>query len=69
VIGAGSVIAAGAVVTEGMEVPPGRLVVGVPGRIVREVDDELRARTRMTVEHYLALSEAHREGRWKPADR
>lgn len=66
VIGEGSVIAAGAVVTEGMEVPPGRLVVGVPGRIVREVDDELRARTRMTVEHYLALSKGHREGRWRP---
>lgn len=65
VIGEGSVIAAGAVVTEGMEVPPGRLVVGVPGRIVREVDDELRARTRMTVEHYLALSTAHRDGRWR----
>jgi len=64
VIGAGSVIGAGAVVREGMEVPPGSLVVGVPGRVVRAVDDELRARTRMTVEHYLALSKAHREGRW-----
>jgi len=42
IIGTGSVIAAGAVVPEGMLVPPGTLVRGVPGRVVREVDDELR---------------------------
>lgn len=66
VIGAGSVIAAGALVTEGMRVPPGRLVVGVPGRIVREVDDDLKRRARLTVENYLALKEAHRGARWRP---
>ncbi len=38
-IGAGSFIAAGAVVTK--NVPPGKLVVGVPGRI-RPLPDELR---------------------------
>lgn len=64
VIGEGSVIGAGALVTEGTVIPPGSLVVGVPGRIVREVDEELRARTRKTVEHYLALSRAHRSGRF-----
>jgi len=58
------VIGAGAVVREGAEIPPGSLVVGVPGRVIREVDDELRARTAMTVDHYLALSAAHRDGRW-----
>jgi carbonic anhydrase/acetyltransferase-like protein (isoleucine patch superfamily) len=45
VIGDGSVIGAGAVVREGMVVPPGSLVLGVPGKIIKEVDDELRART------------------------
>ena len=40
VIGAGSIIGAGAVVKENMHVPPRSLVVGVPGRIVREVTDE-----------------------------
>lgn len=64
VIGQGSVIAAGAVVREGMRVPAGSLVVGVPGRVVRQVDDELRARTRRTVEHYRQLKEGHRAGRW-----
>lgn len=64
-LGDGSVIAAGALVPEGLRVPPGRLVVGVPGRIVREVDDDLRARVRHTVENYLALKEGHRRGRWR----
>ena len=63
-IGAGSVIAAGAVVREGMRVPAGSLVAGVPGRVVRSVDDELRRRARLTVEHYRQLKEAHRAGRW-----
>lgn len=64
VIGRGSLVAAGAVVTEGQEVPPGSLVVGVPGRVVRQVDEALRRRMRRTVEHYRALKEGHRTGRW-----
>jgi len=44
VIGTGSVIGAGAVVREDMIVPPGSLVLGVPAKVVRPVDDELRAR-------------------------
>lgn len=67
VIGRGSLVAAGAVVTEGTQVPAGSLVVGVPGRVVRQVDDRLRERMRRTVEEYQALKEAHREGRWRRA--
>lgn len=63
-VGAGSIIAAGALVREGMVVPPGSLVVGVPGRVVRDVDEQLRARARKTVEHYRELKEGHRSGRW-----
>ena len=43
-IGAGSMVGAGAVVTEGTVVPPGSLVLGVPAKVVRGVDDELRRR-------------------------
>lgn len=63
-VGTGSVIAAGAVVTEGMDIPPGSLVMGVPGRIRGPVDDALRARIRATVEHYVALGRLHREGKF-----
>ncbi|HXO84661.1 MAG TPA: gamma carbonic anhydrase family protein, partial [Gemmatimonadales bacterium] len=61
-VGTGSVIAAGAVVTEGMRIPPGSLVMGVPARVVRHVDDGLRARIKGTWEHYVAEAERHRTG-------
>jgi carbonic anhydrase/acetyltransferase-like protein (isoleucine patch superfamily) len=61
-IGTGSVVAAGAVVREGMVVPAGSLVMGVPARVVRPVDDDLRARIRGTWEHYVAEAERHRAG-------
>ena len=39
-IGAGSVIAAGALIPEGREIPPRSLVVGMPGRVRRTLDEE-----------------------------
>lgn len=63
-VGTGSVIAAGAVVPEGMRVPPGSLVMGVPGRIVRPVDAGLRERIAFTWQHYVRQAEAHRSGRY-----
>jgi carbonic anhydrase/acetyltransferase-like protein (isoleucine patch superfamily) len=54
VIGTGSVIGAGAVVREDMVVPPGSLVLGVPAKVVRAVDDELRARIAHGARSYVA---------------
>lgn len=67
-IGTGSVVAAGAVVPEGTRVPPGSLVVGVPARVTRPVDAELRARIRQTWEHYVAEAERHRRGTFPRAE-
>src|SRR5262245_48854605 len=39
-IGAHSIIGAGAVVTEGMVVPPRSLVLGIPARVKRSLSDE-----------------------------
>jgi carbonic anhydrase/acetyltransferase-like protein (isoleucine patch superfamily) len=64
VIGAGSVVAAGAVIPEDMRVPPGSLVMGVPGRIIRPVDDNLRRRIEGTWSHYVEQARAHRAGRY-----
>ncbi len=61
-IGAGSVVGAGAVVPEGMQVPPGSVLLGVPARVIRPVDETLRARQAGTVAAYLALQERHRAG-------
>lgn len=62
VVGSGSVIAAGALLPEGTVVPAGSLVMGVPARVVRPVDDRLRARIRSTWEHYVAEARRHRSG-------
>ncbi|HEY8259204.1 MAG TPA: gamma carbonic anhydrase family protein [Gemmatimonadales bacterium] len=63
-IGAGSVVAAGSVVPERMQIPPRSLVIGVPGRIVRTVDPALTSRITATWTHYVELARAHRAGRY-----
>jgi len=63
-IGTGSVVAAGAVIPERMQIPPGSLVMGVPGRIVRPVDDTLARRIADTWSHYVEQARAHRAGRF-----
>jgi len=52
-IGEESIIAAGAVVKEGAVIPPRSLVVGVPGRVVREVTDEQVASILASAEGYV----------------
>jgi carbonic anhydrase/acetyltransferase-like protein (isoleucine patch superfamily) len=47
-----------------MQVPDGSLVMGVPGRIVRPVDDALRERIESTWTHYVMQARAHRAGRY-----
>jgi carbonic anhydrase/acetyltransferase-like protein (isoleucine patch superfamily) len=59
-VGTGSIIGAGAVVREGFVVPPNSLVLGVPGRIVRETTPDERGRIAKTVEAYLSLQERYR---------
>lgn len=62
-VGAGSVVGAGALLTEDTEVPAGSLVLGVPAKVVRSVDDQLRVRVSETARHYLELARLHRSGR------
>jgi carbonic anhydrase/acetyltransferase-like protein (isoleucine patch superfamily) len=59
-ISSGSIVGAGAVVREGFVVPSNSLVLGVPGRIVRETTMQERNRIAKTVESYLALQERYR---------
>jgi carbonic anhydrase/acetyltransferase-like protein (isoleucine patch superfamily) len=51
-IGEGAVVAAGAVVKEGMKVPPRALVAGVPASIRREITDEEYALAEWRAEKY-----------------
>jgi carbonic anhydrase/acetyltransferase-like protein (isoleucine patch superfamily) len=61
-VGTGSIIAAGAVCKEGMQIPPNSMVMGVPGRIVRETTVHERERIRDTVDSYLKLQAEHQAG-------
>ena len=64
-VGSGSIIGAGAVLPEGKRIPENSLVIGVPGRIVRQTTQEERERIKRTVDAYLELSQQHRSGRHK----
>jgi len=60
VIGRTSIIGAQALVTQGMIVPPGSLVLGVPGKIAKNLDLEEQAGIRKWAEKYIKVAEAHR---------
>ena len=53
VIGEGCVIAAGAIIKENAVIPPRSLVVGVPGRIARDVTDAEYAANLYRATHYV----------------
>jgi carbonic anhydrase/acetyltransferase-like protein (isoleucine patch superfamily) len=58
-IGAGSIIAANALVPEGREIPPRSLVVGTPGKVLREVTEAEYQRIRQTAEDYMQLGQQY----------
>jgi carbonic anhydrase/acetyltransferase-like protein (isoleucine patch superfamily) len=60
VIGENSVVGAHSLVTKGMEVPPGSVVMGVPGRIVKTLTDGERAGLRAWAEKYVEVARAHK---------
>lgn len=62
VIGDECLIAAGALVTEGMEIPPRSLVAGVPAKIRRELSDEEVQSLHRNAETYEEHRELHRSG-------
>jgi carbonic anhydrase/acetyltransferase-like protein (isoleucine patch superfamily) len=62
VIGRGSLIGAGAVVVEDMRVPPGSVVLGVPAKVVKPIDDATLARISSGVDTYVALAAKHAAG-------
>lgn len=64
VIGERAIVAAGALVREGQEIPPGALAMGVPAKIVREVTEEELERVRRGKDDYVFLSSAMRSEMW-----
>lgn len=64
VIGVGAMVGAGAVVPPGMMVPPHTLVLGIPAKIVGELNDRQRAMTILAAQHYLERKEEYRHGKY-----
>jgi carbonic anhydrase/acetyltransferase-like protein (isoleucine patch superfamily) len=60
-VGTGSVVAAGAIVRPGMEIPPNSLVAGVPAKVRREAGDAERDMIARTSRQYVQKSERHRK--------
>lgn len=54
-IGEGSLIAAGALVSEHKEIPPRSLVMGIPGKVVRELTDEEVAANIRNAQTYVSV--------------
>ena len=52
-VGSYSIIGAGALVTENAEIPPRSVVLGVPGKVVRQVTEEEMEGMRWRASHYV----------------
>jgi carbonic anhydrase/acetyltransferase-like protein (isoleucine patch superfamily) len=51
-IGKNCLIGAGALITENKEIPDGSLVMGAPGKVVRQLDDDAIMGLTMSAKHY-----------------
>jgi carbonic anhydrase/acetyltransferase-like protein (isoleucine patch superfamily) len=57
-----SMVAAGAVVREGFEVPEGTLVAGVPAKVVRELTEAEREKLVQSAQNYIDYVASYRAG-------
>jgi carbonic anhydrase/acetyltransferase-like protein (isoleucine patch superfamily) len=65
-VGAECLIGAGTVVTEKRRIPPRSVVLGVPGKVVREVTDDDLRRTHAISASYLELAQRYARGAHPP---
>lgn len=60
-VGENSIIAAGSVVTEHAKIPPRSMVMGIPGKVVRQITDEEVKMLRESALNYHALAQRYEE--------
>jgi carbonic anhydrase/acetyltransferase-like protein (isoleucine patch superfamily) len=65
-IGEECLIAAGAIVTEGRRIPPRSVVMGVPGKVIREITPEELQRTHAICASYLELAQRYARNAFPP---
>lgn len=65
-VGEECLIAAGTLVTEGRRIPSRSVVMGVPGKVVRQIRPEELERTREIGVHYLEMAQRYVRGAYPP---
>lgn len=64
-IGKFCIIGAHALVTEGMEVPDFSMVLGTPGKIVKQLPESIKEKLIESAEHYVEMGKKHQAGEFK----
>lgn len=65
VIGKNCIIGAGALVTEGMQIPDNSLVVGIPAKVVRQISQQQAIGLKMSALHYVEMAKRHKGGEFE----
>ncbi len=60
VIGKNSIVGANTLIPEGKTYPERSLIIGTPGRVIRQLSDEEVARLSIGIAHYIEKSQAYR---------
>lgn len=60
VIGKNSLVGANTLIPEGKEYPDGVLILGSPGKVVRELSEEQQQGVRQAAEHYISNAARYR---------
>jgi len=59
VVGENSIIGAGAIVMEGKQIPPNSVVYGIPGKVVKQVTDDMKKAIVENARVYVELARAY----------
>ena len=62
-IGTGCIIGAGTLITERVEIPPGSLVLGSPGKVRRAITEAEREHIAVSAQHYVGFAAEHKAER------
>jgi carbonic anhydrase/acetyltransferase-like protein (isoleucine patch superfamily) len=62
IIGDDSIIGAGAVITKNSKIPPNSLVLGIPGKVVRQITSEEQSSILSNAREYAKLAKRYKNG-------
>jgi carbonic anhydrase/acetyltransferase-like protein (isoleucine patch superfamily) len=61
-IGEGSILGAGTVITEGAQIPPDSVVLGIPGKVLKQTTEQQRQYINNNALSYCTLAKEYRNG-------